>query len=463
VALYLPDQNALFLNIPQTHGHLVASALRTTLGLTTVSVGDNHAHKDLVGTLRLEHDPYTFAFVRNPLDWYPAFWRAKMRSEAQWSTAASGALWHPAWAFDPGVGDEEFPRFIEKVCERGGFLHETYRLYTGRGTGDEIHYIGKTESLLDDLCTVLNTIGVDYRRSELAALEGLSTRRRKLYTPALTAMVAAAEHATFVDYGYDLPRPSAKERAANPQTIDDIPGWFPAVDKDLFQTLLAWQVANEAPGNLVELGAYLGKSAVVMGEAQQPGEVFTVCDLWGAEADHADNSAENDVYYSTLDREQFERNYLRFRPALPEVVQRPSAAILDYVKPGSARFVHVDASHLYEHVAVDVVSARTMLRPGGIVVFDDYCSQHTPGVAAAVWGAMLNAGLKPIALTRKKWYGTWDDPAVARKIVQDWIDNHERYGIEYQEIAGQEVYRIVSKARAALAQKAHSPGDQAAS
>jgi predicted O-methyltransferase YrrM len=234
----------------------------------------------------------------------------------------------------------------------------------------------------------------------------------------------------------------AAARAARLKTPDDIPGWFRPLDRDLFREILAWQVANQPPADLVELGCYLGKSAVVMGESLQPTETFTVCDLFGSETDDVENATENSVSYKTLDREQFERNYLQFHPALPVVLQMSTAEILDHVAPNSARFIHVDASHLYEHVVADISAARTMLRPGGIVVFDDYRSAHAPGVAAAVWSAMVSDGLIPFALTPKKWYGTWDNPAAIRRHIRQWATADPSKRVTAPVIAGHRILRL---------------------
>lgn len=448
MALYLPDQNALFLHIPHTYSELVKTTLRDTLALRTTSVGNRHSHKDMVGTLRFKRNPYTFAFVRHPLDWYAAYWQAKIRRDEHWFFWEPETLWHPAWAIDPGLGDDDFATFVQNVCNRGGYLHETYRLYTGRGTGDEIHYVGKAETLVEDLTNILDTIGVEYQPSELAGLEQPQTWRRGMYTPELIAMVAGAERDTFTDYDYLAPRRTAAQRADHPLTVDDIPGWFGQIDRDLFRTLLSWQVASEPPGDLVELGCYLGKSTVVVGEWLQAGETFTVCDLFGDEAPDEANTVENKESYPRLNRKRFERNYLQLRGALPVVLQMPTSGILEHVKPDSVRFVHVDASHLYEHVIGDVEAARAMLRTEGIVVFDDYRSSHTPGVAAAVWGAVLNAGLQPIVLSGMKFYGTWGDPTAARQMIRDWVEGDPLYALDVQEVAGQEVLRVVAAVKA---------------
>jgi hypothetical protein len=149
--------------------------------------------------------------------------------------------------------------------------------------------------------------------------------------------------------------------------------------------------------------------------------------------------------YATLDRQKFEQNYLALFAELPVVVQAPSSTIVDHVKPGSARFVHIDASHLYEHVAVDVDSAQKMLIPDGVVAFDDYRSTHTPGVAAAVWEAVFTKGLRPICVTPQKLYGTFGDPVPHQRRLEAWLAGEGRFFWESQALAGRRLVRMRPK------------------
>jgi hypothetical protein len=224
-------------------------------------------------------------------------------------------------------------------------------------------------------------------------------------------------------------------------TIDQIPGWFPVVDQQVFAHFLGDGAA--VPGDLVELGVYLGKTAALMGQYLRPGETFTVCDLFGLEPDDGANSAENRKSYRGVDRARFERYYLCLHDELPVVVQDLTSRILEHVAPATARFVHVDASHLYDQVALDVESARTMLKPQGVVAFDDYRSAHTPGVAAAVWEAVADGRLHPICVTGRKLYGTFGDPAPHREALQAWLRTVPgELAHEIQDIGGRSVVRV---------------------
>ncbi|MGI5451984.1 class I SAM-dependent methyltransferase [Streptomyces sp. CA-249302] len=221
-----------------------------------------------------------------------------------------------------------------------------------------------------------------------------------------------------------------------PGELKDVPGWFPPLDQILFTWFLERQETGGRRGDLLELGAYLGKSAILLGQHRQDGEDFTVCDLFGGEAPDGANRAETAKSYSSLTRQAFERNYLSFHDALPRVIQAPTSVIPREVAPDSCRFVHIDASHLYEHVRDDIAAAHDLLLPDGIVVLDDFRSEHTPGVSVATWEAVLNRGLHPICLSTQKLYGTWGDPGPVQEELLEMLRERADVGLSVQEAAG---------------------------
>lgn len=232
------------------------------------------------------------------------------------------------------------------------------------------------------------------------------------------------------------------------RTWYDVEGWFRWIDFCLFEAVLKSQ-RDSAPGSLVELGCYLGKSTVVIGDYWRPGEDFVVLDLFGDTSALGDDSGDRanvreteKSYNKTLTRERFEANYLALHDQLPTVVQAPSSQIVDHVADGSVRFLHIDASHLYPHVIVDTRNAARLMRPGGVVSFDDFRAEHTPGVSAAVWEAVATLGLVPVALTPTKFYGCFSEPEQARAAIGAMLEGNDRLWSETQEIAGHPVYRI---------------------
>ncbi|MFB6563598.1 MULTISPECIES: class I SAM-dependent methyltransferase [unclassified Streptomyces] len=228
-----------------------------------------------------------------------------------------------------------------------------------------------------------------------------------------------------------------------PTTYDEVNGWFSAYDQALFDWFLTRQNSGEGqPGDLLELGAFMGKSAIFLGRYLQPGEEFTVCDLFDSPATDDFNIAENRESYPTLTRRGFETNYLAFHEALPTLIQAPTSVVADQVKPASCRFVHIDASHLYEHVVTDIASSRLVAVPDAVVVFDDYRSEHTPGVAAAVWAAVVTGELRPICVSAMKLYATWGDPEPHQAALLAWLEERADLRHYVEMIDGRPLVRI---------------------
>jgi predicted O-methyltransferase YrrM len=223
--------------------------------------------------------------------------------------------------------------------------------------------------------------------------------------------------------------------------IDEIPGWFRRMDMEMFRLLLDATEEQLGGGDLAELGVYFGKSAALMGRTLQPGETFTVVDLFSAEAQTEDNQSENNEQYPELSQAAFEGYYRAVNEELPVIVRGLSHTIVDHAAHGTHRFVHIDASHLYEHVVDDIAAARTLLKPDGVVVFDDYRTLHAPGVAAAIWQESTR-GLTPFAVSMNKLYATFGDADPWFAALQEWLARRSYWRMEVQQVAGRELVRV---------------------
>ncbi|MFK0198434.1 class I SAM-dependent methyltransferase [Streptomyces lavendulae] len=237
--------------------------------------------------------------------------------------------------------------------------------------------------------------------------------------------------------------PDAEPAPPEPRAFSEVKGWFSAYDQTLFDWFLSRQNdTSEASGDILELGAFMGKSAIFLAGYLREGEEFTVCDLFDSPAPDDFNLAEMRDSYPTLTRRGFETNYLAFHPALPTVIQAPTSVVADRVRPGSCRFVHVDASHLHEHVVQDIASSRLVAAPDAVVVFDDYRAAHCPGVAAAVWAAVATEGLRVIAVSASKLYATWGDPVPHQSALLAWLEGRTDLWHGVDVVAGHPLVRI---------------------
>ncbi|NGO78335.1 class I SAM-dependent methyltransferase [Streptomyces sp. YC504] len=229
--------------------------------------------------------------------------------------------------------------------------------------------------------------------------------------------------------------------ARRPRALDDVPGWFQPVDQDLFGVLI--EATGPEPGDLAEMGCYLGQSAILMGRHLGPGDVLTVCDLFGDETHGSYSRRGTLAYYrKRLTRDAFEANYLAFHEELPRIVHGRTVELAEELAAKSCRFVHIDASHQYEDVSGDIDIARRALRPHGIVALDDYRTEHVPGVAAAVWEAVFTKGLRPVCVSPAKLYATWGDPGPFQRALRGWAAERTDRTVGEDTIDGGTVLRI---------------------
>lgn len=235
------------------------------------------------------------------------------------------------------------------------------------------------------------------------------------------------------------------------RSSDDIPGYFTSLDRRMFQALLESQeVAPTA--HLVEIGSFLGRSAVIIGEFKRAGERFVVVDPFDQPQDQnrsdgglsAANVREIETHYPGLSRARFEANYLAIHQELPEIVQAASVVVSTVLPPTTVRFHHIDGSHLYAVVRDDIANAKLLAAPGCIVAIDDIRARHTPGVWAAAWEATLNYGLIPIAISPQKLYAVYDERWVQRyhSAIIAMADADPTIWVEEQAIFERRVLRV---------------------
>jgi predicted O-methyltransferase YrrM len=193
---------------------------------------------------------------------------------------------------------------------------------------------------------------------------------------------------------------------------NSVAGWFTQRDAMLFDAIDVGQRAAGITGDLLEIGCYQGTSAILLGYMKQTHERLVICDLFDGTTESPEDDVERSRYYTpNFGRQMFEDNYRRFHTELPEIIGESSTTLRDFVHDRTFRFIHIDGSHAYDQVRKDLLLAKELLVPGGVVAFDDLLSPHTPGVTAAVWEGVANDGLIPMMQTIK-FYGTWESPPV---------------------------------------------------
>jgi hypothetical protein len=185
--------------------------------------------------------------------------------------------------------------------------------------------------------------------------------------------------------------------------INKLPGWFSKHDYLAFNYILKTQFDQGNSGDTLEIGAYAGKSAVLIGLNTKENESFHVCDVFATPED-LENAEEIGRSYANLSREIFEANYLSFFEKLPVIHECLSSELKIRLKKSRFRFIHIDGSHLYKNVKEDLDFAVAHIHKDGVIAIDDFRSEHTFGVARATWDLVNLGRLIPILMTPAKIY-----------------------------------------------------------
>ena len=149
--------------------------------------------------------PLTFCFVRHPLSWYESWWSFNSdRGWPYWGDLGNLNKWHPNAELN-GLGNCDFNQFIERVLTRyPGYVTQLYARYTGLGCN--ISYIGKQESLNDDLSAILSKMGlvIDHNIIYEEEKTNVSNRHREAiqWDEYLKKEVLLCEYPTLKRFGY---------------------------------------------------------------------------------------------------------------------------------------------------------------------------------------------------------------------------------------------------------------------
>jgi hypothetical protein len=196
----------------------------------------------------------------------------------------------------------------------------------------------------------------------------LAGRRRPL-VPDDRLREAVAPHVPVDDGAPEEPTPPV---GAYLWAMDTVPGTLEEPDFWLFVELDRIQRASGLTGCMVELGRADARSAVLLGHlVRPPEERFVIVD---ADGDDGIN-------------QEFAAQYARFPAHAPEVRSGSSATrghtpdIDDLIH--ARRIVHLNGGGADDSVSRDLLTARNLLSPGGVVAVSD---------APAAWGVVLAEG-----------------------------------------------------------------------
>ncbi len=200
------------------------------------------------------------------------------------------------------------------------------------------------------------------------------------------------------------------------ELVRDVPGWTPI---DQLYTLFALAfTSSNLEGDLVEIGSWCGRSAVVLGlAARLGGKSRVLCaDLFPERNDWKQNPDGTYSFEVTIDgkrhggsqggtiwKETFETQFAKvyerheavidwfretvFERGMQDLVvphKGDVASLIAQAGPGfKCRLAFLDGDHGYEQVCADLRAIETCLVPGGWICFDDAFTTYQ-GVSRAI-------------------------------------------------------------------------------
>lgn len=221
MSLILKD-GSIFLHVPKTGGNWVTTVL-DKCGLIDKSIGE-HKHIDMAMVVSIVNNrkssmasrikqkidfsikkPYMFCFVRNPITWYESWFNYMSQPDrdwCNWGDEKSMDSWHPNSTLN-GLGNPDFNRFMHNVInKKPGYVTELFGWYTK----PQIDFIGRQETLVDDLISILNYLNLDFDENLIRSTGKIGVSKKPVnkieWDTQLYREVYKLEYAGMIRYGY---------------------------------------------------------------------------------------------------------------------------------------------------------------------------------------------------------------------------------------------------------------------
>ena len=153
------------------------------------------------------------------------------------------------------------------------------------------------------------------------------------------------------------------------------PNWFEMTAKENFESQLL-PLAGKFNLRFLQIGAFTGDATVWLVDniLTQSNSVLEDVDIWTG----SDEQEHKDMDWVDVERVYDSR--IAFRPNVIKY-KMTSTEYLKSLEEPTFDFIYIDGDHTAEGVLKDAVLAWRLLKPGGIIAFDDYLWEDPRGIA----------------------------------------------------------------------------------
>jgi hypothetical protein len=372
VTLILPEAKALFVHIPKTGGNWVKRALERA------GVHCHPANRRQGISIHcppqfcLDSYDFAFAFVRHPLSWYESWWKYQ---QGKWTRFESDS-WHPQRCIEACANDD-FNAFVAAcLAQQPAYVTRLYEWYCGPA-GAELDFIGRTESLADDLVDLLHRLSYKFDEEALRTTpaENVSPGvapvwRAEVREKALEFERSAIDrfYGEHVDRGIEQRRACENNRSGNGaihmgdfatawKAADPIKGWL---SEDEARHLFAAACRVNGDSRIVEVGTYRGKSTVLLAHT---GRGVTTVDPMELGEDPVNRLQISEADVTALKRAIGPFKNVQWMRTNADSCPLPGEPI---------GLLYVDGSHEYPRPRVDFEHFAPALSSDAVVAFHDY-------------------------------------------------------------------------------------------
>lgn len=154
----------------------------------------------------------------------------------------------------------------------------------------------------------------------------------------------------------------------------EYPNWFKQTAEDNFKSILT-PYAGKFNLRFLQIGAFTGDATawLVDNILTQGNSVLEDVDIWTG----SDEQEHKDMDWADVERVYDSR--IAFRPNVIKY-KMDSKEYLRSVEEPTFDFIYIDGDHTAEGVLQDAVLAWRLLKPGGIIAFDDYLWTDPRGI-----------------------------------------------------------------------------------
>ena len=222
-----------------------------------------------------------------------------------------------------------------------------------------------------------------------------------------------------------------------------VEGWLSPIAINVITELAAIQQKMEITGPVCEIGVHHGKLFILIHFLTNQFEKSVAWDLFDRQAENLDHSGcgNQSIFKNNLRKNQCDLNRIK---VITENSMNLTAEIIEQECEGKPRIFSIDGGHTAEITYYDLSQASQALKPGGLIIIDDFFNEAWPGVSEGVCRYLMQAeqSLFPVVIAGNKYIFT-NDEAMAKTYLKGLSINRPGYITKMSQSFGKEVLVIM--------------------